>query len=50
LIAVLVFVEKVLPFGDRSTVVSGVLLIGLGVAVALHPDLAMLMRPVPMGM
>jgi predicted metal-binding membrane protein len=50
LIAALVFVEKVLPFGDRSTVVSGVLLIGLGVAVALNPDFAMLMRPVPMGM
>jgi predicted metal-binding membrane protein len=48
LIAALVFAEKILPFGDRSTVVSGALLIALGVAIALNPDLAMLLRPAPM--
>jgi predicted metal-binding membrane protein len=50
LIAAVVFIEKVLPRGDRSTIVSGILLIGLGVAVALYPDLALMLRPAPMSM
>jgi predicted metal-binding membrane protein len=50
LIAAVVFIEKVLPRGDWSTIVSGVLLIGLGVAVALNPDLAMMLRPAPVSM
>jgi len=50
-IAIVVFAEKVLPRGWRTARLVGVSLIALGLAVALHPELAGTMRPhaVPMG-
>lgn len=50
LIAALVFVEKLLPRGEWSAAVAGVALVLLGVAVALRPELAMLLHPAQMGM
>ena len=43
-IAVLVFAEKVLPGGRWTARIAGVALIGLGIAVVLQPDLALLLR------
>ena len=50
-IATVVFVEKVLPRGWRTARLVGASLIALGLAVALHPELAGTMRPhaAPMG-
>jgi predicted metal-binding membrane protein len=45
LIAVVVLIEKVLPRGERAAWVAGGGLVLLGVAVALHPELAMLLHP-----
>jgi predicted metal-binding membrane protein len=50
LIAVVVFVEKLLPRGERTAWVVGGALVLLGVAVAVNPDLAMVLRPSSMGM
>ncbi|HXN04116.1 MAG TPA: DUF2182 domain-containing protein [Candidatus Acidoferrum sp.] len=50
LIALLVFVEKVLPFGRRAAQLSGGLLLLLAVVVAMRPDLAGLLRGTGMGM
>ena len=50
LIALLVFVEKVLPFGRRAGRLSGGLLLLLAVAVAIRPDVAGLLRGSGMGM
>lgn len=44
-ITIIVFAEKVLPFGWRTARVAGVCLIVLGVAVAVRPKLAATMRP-----
>ncbi len=44
LIAVLVFVEKVIPHGEWTARLVGGGLIGLGLLVALRPDLAMVLR------
>lgn len=46
-IAIVVFAEKVLPRGWRTARLVGLILVGLGLAVALHPDLAGTMRPHP---
>ena len=50
LIAAIVFVEKIFPRGEWSAAVAGAALVGLGVAVAVHPDLAMMLHPAPMSM
>ena len=50
LIALLVFVEKVLPFGRRAGQLSGGLLLLLAVAVAMRADVAGLLRGTGMGM
>jgi predicted metal-binding membrane protein len=50
LIALVVFVEKVLPFGRRAAQVSGVLLLLLAVVVAIRPQVAGLLRGTGMGM
>jgi predicted metal-binding membrane protein len=50
LIAAIVFVEKILPRGEWSASVAGVALVALGIAVALRPDLAMIIRPESMSM
>jgi predicted metal-binding membrane protein len=50
LIALLVFVEKVLPFGRRAGRLSGGLLLLLAVGVAIRPDVAGLLRGTGMGM
>ena len=44
-IGIVVFVEKVLPRGWRTARLVGVSFIALGLAVALHPELAGRMRP-----
>jgi predicted metal-binding membrane protein len=44
LIAVVVFVEKLLPRGQWTASVAGVLLIALGALVALQPGVATLIR------
>jgi predicted metal-binding membrane protein len=44
LIALLVFVEKVLPFGRRAGQLSGALLLLLAAAVAIRPEVAGLLR------
>ena len=44
LIAVVVFVEKLLPRGQWAATAAGVLLVALGVVVALQPGVAMLIR------
>ena len=38
-VALLVFVEKVLPWGKRAGLAAGVLLVGAGIAVTIHPEL-----------
>jgi predicted metal-binding membrane protein len=50
LIAVVVLVEKLVPRGEVTARLTGVALIGLGVAVFVHPDLVQLLRPNSMGM
>ena len=45
LIAVVVFVEKLLPRGELTARVVGGALVVLGVAVAVHPELAMALHP-----
>jgi predicted metal-binding membrane protein len=45
LIAAVVFVEKLLPRGEWTARVVGVALVVLGVAVAISPDVAMVLRP-----
>jgi predicted metal-binding membrane protein len=50
LIALAVFVEKVLPFGRRAAQLTGGLLLLLAVAVAIRPDVAGLLRGAGMGM
>ena len=50
LIAAIVFIEKILPRGEWSAAVAGAALVGVGVAVAVHPDLAMMLRPASMSM
>ena len=50
LIAAVVFVEKVLPRGEWSAAVAGCALVVLGLAVAVRPDLAMVIRPTSMSM
>ncbi len=44
LIALIVFVEKLMPFGERSAQVTGAGLGLLATFVAVHPDLSMLLR------
>jgi predicted metal-binding membrane protein len=43
-IAAAVFVEKIFPLGETAARVFGVVLLALGIAVALRPDLAMSIR------
>jgi predicted metal-binding membrane protein len=50
LIAAVVFVEKVLPRGEWTATVTGAALVALGIAVAVRPDLAMIIRPTSMSM
>jgi predicted metal-binding membrane protein len=50
LIAVVVLFEKVVPPGELTARVTGAVLIGLGVAVFVHPDLVQLFHPNAMGM
>lgn len=50
LIAALVFIEKILPRGEWSASLAGAALVALGLAVALRPDLAMIIRPASMSM
>ena len=50
LVAALVTAEKVLPGGDRVAWVSGVVLVMLGVAVAVRPEIAMVLRAGPPSM
>ena len=50
LIAVVVFIEKLLPYGEWTTRVVGGALVLLGLAVAVHPELAMTLHPPSMGM
>ena len=45
LIAAVVFIEKLLPGGEWTARAVGVGLILLGIAVAVNPDVAMLLRP-----
>jgi predicted metal-binding membrane protein len=49
-IAALVFIEKVLPHGLRAARVIGVVLIVLGLAVTVKPELAMVLRGASAGM
>jgi predicted metal-binding membrane protein len=50
LIAVVVFLEKLIPRGEVSARVTGIALIGLGLAVVMHPDLVQMLHPNNMGM
>jgi predicted metal-binding membrane protein len=50
LIAAVVFIEKLLPRGEWTAWAVGGALVLLGLAVAIHPDLAMALRPSSMGM
>ena len=50
LIAAIVFIEKILPRGEWSAAVAGAALIALGLAVALRPELAMIIHPGSMSM
>jgi predicted metal-binding membrane protein len=50
LIAALVLAEKLLPGGDRVAWVSGVVLVLLAVAVAVRPEIAMILRAGPRSM
>ena len=44
LIALIVFMEKLMPFGERGAQLSGAGLALLAVLVALHPDVSVLLR------
>jgi predicted metal-binding membrane protein len=44
LIALIVFIEKLMPFGERSAQLTGAGLGLLAVFVAVHSDLSMLLR------
>jgi predicted metal-binding membrane protein len=44
LIALIVFVEKLMPFGERGAQLTGAGLALLAVLVAVHPDLSLLLR------
>jgi predicted metal-binding membrane protein len=48
LIAVIVLLEKLMPRGELVARVAGAALVVLGLAVAVHPDLAMLLHPAAM--
>lgn len=50
LIAAVVFVEKLLPRGEWTAWIVGGVLVLLGVAVAVYPDLAMALHPSSMAM
>jgi len=50
LITLLIFMEKVLPFGRRAAQLSGGLLLLLAVVVAIRPEVAGLLRGAGMGM
>jgi predicted metal-binding membrane protein len=50
LIAAVVFVEKLLPRGEWTAAIVGSGLLLLGLAVVVHPDLAMVLRPSSTGM
>jgi predicted metal-binding membrane protein len=50
LIAAVVFVEKLLPRGEWTARIVGGALVLLGLAVAVHPELAMALHPTAMGM
>jgi predicted metal-binding membrane protein len=50
LIAAIVFIEKLLPHGERTAWIVGGVLVLLGVAVALYPDLAMALHPMSVAM
>ena len=50
LIAAVVTAEKLLPGGERVAWVSGVVLVLLGLAVALRPEIAMMLRAGPRSM
>ena len=47
-IAVVVFAEKVLPGGERTARITGILLIVAGLMMAVRPDLAAALRPTGM--
>lgn len=50
LIALIVFMEKLMPFGERGAQLSGVGLVLLALLVAVHPELSMLFRGDGIGM
>jgi len=50
LIAVVVSVEKLLPRGEWSAAIVGGTLVLLGVTIAARPDVAILLRPIHVGM
>jgi len=50
LITLLIFMEKVLPFGRRAAQLSGGLLLLLAVVVAIRPEVAGLLRGAGTGM
>jgi predicted metal-binding membrane protein len=50
LIAVVVFVEKLLPHGEWTAWAVGAALVVLGLGVVVNPELAMVFRPVSMSM
>jgi predicted metal-binding membrane protein len=43
-IALIVFIEKLMPFGERGAQLSGAGLALLAVLVALHPNVSVLLR------
>lgn len=49
-LALVVFLEKLLPRGETTARIVGGALLALGLGVALRPDLAMLLRPMAQGM
>ena len=46
-ISVLVFAEKILPYGERTARLTGVALLALGAAVIVHPDIENSLRGMP---
>ena len=50
LIAAVVFVEKLLPRGEWTAAIVGGALLLLGLAIVVHPELALVLRPSSMGM
>jgi len=49
LIATLIFAEKLIPRGEWTARISGVVLVALGLVVLLQPDVAMIIRRTGMG-